>query len=277
MSCNHGLAESSAIRKLLGLLSDRWINAEKLFEQVDVDHSDIIDLGELYNCLKQMGFAQFANEYASKLFNEIDVDKDGEITKEEFVTALRALGSDSLDDVLCLESLQHMPGPPIRPDTKYVALVAHNNLKAAMVRFVAQHREWFGSQALVTTGSTGRSLEGALKISVAKKVKSGPLGGDQEIGAMIAQEQVAVVFFLRDPMDTHAHMEDIGALLRLCDTHQVPHATNISTARALMFCLKQNGIGWFSGSNKNVVVEKYDQQQQQKIAEVVKAAQTLKV
>jgi len=123
---------------------------------------------------------------------------------------------------------------------KYVALVAHNDMKPTMMAFVAIHVEFFRACNIVTTNSTGKSLEGKLGITVGLKVASGPLGGDQEIGALISKGKVGGVFFFRDPLSSHPHESDIQALTRLCDVHDVLAATNPRTGDALVHALETN-------------------------------------
>ena len=100
-------------------------------------------------------------------------------------------------------------------DTKrMIALVAHNNMKQAMLEFVGKYQTFFGQIPIVSTKSTGFSLENGLGIKIQKKVCSGPLGGDQEIGAMVANDLIAGVIFFVDPLTPHPHQDDVRALMR---------------------------------------------------------------
>lgn len=119
------------------------------------------------------------------------------------------------------------------PDGGYVALIAHDGKKDALADFVKRHREALRRLPLVATQTTGGILERAAGLSV-RKALSGPLGGDLQIGAMIAEGRVQAVIFLRDPMTPHPHEPDISALMKVCDTHNVPLATNLATAEMLM-------------------------------------------
>jgi methylglyoxal synthase len=92
---------------------------------------------------------------------------------------------------------------------------------------------------LVATKSTGQLIMEKTNIPVAL-MQSGPLGGDQQIGAMIANEDVDAVIFLRDPFMAHPHEPDVSALLRICDAHGVPLATNIVTAEAILHLLAEH-------------------------------------
>lgn len=111
-----------------------------------------------------------------------------------------------------------------------IALIAHNKKKQDMVDFVKENKEAFAKHRLYATGTTGTLLmnETGLKINLKK---SGPLGGDQEIGSMVANGKLDVVIFFRDPLTAQAHEPDISALLRLCDLYEVPLATNKASAK----------------------------------------------
>lgn len=125
---------------------------------------------------------------------------------------------------------------------KLIAIVAHNEMKPAMMAFVAAHIDFFQASRIVTTGSTGRALESGLGVNVDTKVSSGPLGGDQEIGGMIAQGTVGAVFFFRDPLSAHPHEADISALGRLCDVHDVLVATNPISGEAAVHALSTSAL-----------------------------------
>lgn len=111
-----------------------------------------------------------------------------------------------------------------------IALIAHDGKKAEMVSFLRDQLELFKSEdiELISTGTTGTFVEKA-GLSV-KCVLSGPLGGDAQIGAEVAEKKIQAVFFFRDPLDKHPHEPDIAMLMRLCDVHNVPLATNPATA-----------------------------------------------
>lgn len=121
---------------------------------------------------------------------------------------------------------------------KYVALIGHDRKKEALVEFVRQHRDYFATVGLVATESTGSRLNAELGLGI-KLVTHGPLGGDLVIGAMIAQSQIKAVFFFRDPLTAQPHEPDVSALLRVCDVHNVPLATNEGTAHCLIAWLRQ--------------------------------------
>jgi methylglyoxal synthase len=121
-----------------------------------------------------------------------------------------------------------------------IAFVAHNQKKAQMVSFVMRNKEFIDSLGLkiVTTGSTGDRLEES-GIEVYKKYNSGKFGGDVEIGSRVCEDKIAMVFFFVDPLSSHAHDTDIGALQRVCNVHNVPIATNTRTADLCLLGLKE--------------------------------------
>jgi len=123
------------------------------------------------------------------------------------------------------------------------ALIAHDNKKADMVAFVSKRLPFFNRQDIdiVTTGTTGKKVRHA-GIEDVETVNSGPLGGDAEIAAMVVRGEVDAVLFFRDPLDKHPHDVDISMLMRLCDVHDVPLATNYRTASIL--------VKWFKAKLK---------------------------
>ncbi|GIW92193.1 MAG: methylglyoxal synthase [Pirellulaceae bacterium] len=114
-----------------------------------------------------------------------------------------------------------------------IALIAHDRMKDSLVAFVREHRAFFEAHPLVATGNTGVRLRQELGLDV-ECVAHGPHGGDLIIGGRIAEGKIAAVIFLRDPLTAQPHEPDVSALLRVCDVHQVPLATNPSTALAII-------------------------------------------
>ena len=116
-----------------------------------------------------------------------------------------------------------------------IALIAHDGKKADMVAFVMKRLDFFNDKKveIVATGTTGGMIQRA-GVDKVQTVLSGPLGGDAEIGAMVANDKIDAVIFFRDPLDKHPHDVDISMLMRLCDVHEVPLATNPSTAKLLI-------------------------------------------
>jgi methylglyoxal synthase len=112
---------------------------------------------------------------------------------------------------------------------KTVALIAHDNKKDEMIAFAMEHRDVLVRYELIATGTTGRLLIERVGLNVTRML-SGPLGGDAQIAAQVAEGKVAAVFFFIDPLGKHPHDPDINSLLRICNVHDVPLATNPSTA-----------------------------------------------
>jgi methylglyoxal synthase len=114
-----------------------------------------------------------------------------------------------------------------------IALIAHDRKKDDMVRLAAEFAPFLATCTLCATGTTGGRIVDATGLTV-ERLLSGPLGGDLQIGARLAEGRVDVVVFLRDPMTPQPHEPDINALVRACDVHDVPCATNLSSARLLL-------------------------------------------
>ena len=122
-----------------------------------------------------------------------------------------------------------------------LALIAHDSKKGDMVLLVKAHREELAQLDLVATGGTGKLIQARAGLSITL-VESGPRGGDQQVGALVANGDVKAVIFLRDPLTAQPHEPDISALLRVCDVHNVPLATNLSTAEAVLRYVSQQKI-----------------------------------
>lgn len=114
-----------------------------------------------------------------------------------------------------------------------IALIAHDKKKDALVSFVRERLHTFKLHHLFATGTTGGRLADETGLSV-HRFKSGPLGGDQEIGAKVASGEIDIIIFFRDPLTAQPHEPDVSALLRLSDVYDVPLATNEGTASAVM-------------------------------------------
>jgi len=115
-----------------------------------------------------------------------------------------------------------------------LAVIAHDGKKADMVSFVMKRLPFFKRKdvQLVGTGTTGTMIiHAGLKV---ERVASGPMGGDAEIGAMVTRGEIDGVIFFRDPLDKHPHDVDISMLMRLCDVHEVPLATNYKSAHIMI-------------------------------------------
>jgi len=110
-----------------------------------------------------------------------------------------------------------------------IALIAHDLKKTEMVNFAIRNKEILSQCGLIATGTTGRLIRENTGLDI-EAVLSGPLGGDQQIGSKISCGKIDMVIFLRDPLTAQPHEPDISALLRVCDVHNVPVATNLKSA-----------------------------------------------
>ncbi|PLR77159.1 methylglyoxal synthase [Bacillus sp. V3-13] len=124
-----------------------------------------------------------------------------------------------------------------------IALIAHDKKKDDLVAFVTAYKAIFSKHTLFATGTTGLRIIEATGLDITR-CQSGPLGGDQEIGAMIANNKMDIVFFFRDPLTAQPHEPDVTALVRLCDVYSVPLATNMGTAEVLIKGLERGDIQW---------------------------------
>lgn len=115
-----------------------------------------------------------------------------------------------------------------------VALIAHDNKKEKMIQFVKKHKDILSKFELCATGTTGKRINEESGLEV-QRFLSGPIGGDQQIGAQVAQDKIDLVIFLRDPLTAQPHEPDVLALLRVCDVHQVPLATNVTSAEIMLY------------------------------------------
>lgn len=116
---------------------------------------------------------------------------------------------------------------------KKIALIAHDNKKKDLIEWAVHNKKELAKHSLVATGTTGKLIEDALDQPITKLL-SGPLGGDQQIGAMIATGDVDVIFFFFDPMEAQPHDSDVKALLRLAVAWNLPMACDRTTADFLM-------------------------------------------
>lgn len=124
-----------------------------------------------------------------------------------------------------------------------IALIAHDKKKDDMVEFSLAYKDILAEHELYATGTTGTRILEATGLSVTL-FKSGPLGGDQQIGARVAENLFDLIIFLRDPLTAQPHEPDVTALVRLCDLQSVPLATNLGTADILIKGLKNGDFKW---------------------------------
>lgn len=115
-----------------------------------------------------------------------------------------------------------------------IAIIAHDGKKAEMVAFLRNHLDFLNDKKieLVATGTTGKhAIDAGLNVQC---MLSGPNGGDAQIAAMVASHDIDIVFFFRDPLGKHPHEPDIAMLMRICDVHNIPLATNPATAELVL-------------------------------------------
>jgi len=124
-----------------------------------------------------------------------------------------------------------------------IALVAHDNKKKLMENLCVAYRHILNKHRLYATGTTGQLVEDATGLQVSKYL-AGHLGGGQQMGAQIALNDIDLVIFLRDPLHPKQYEPDIMAVLRLCDVHNIPLATNLATAEALLLSLDHGDLDW---------------------------------
>lgn len=130
-----------------------------------------------------------------------------------------------------------------------IALIAHDKKKSEMVNFMIAYEHIFAKHALYATGTTGQKIMDETDLMI-NRMKSGPLGGDQQIGAMVATGDLDLVLFFRDPLTAQPHEPDVSALLRLCDVYGIPLATNIATAELLIQAVEKGYFAWRETADK---------------------------
>jgi methylglyoxal synthase len=132
-----------------------------------------------------------------------------------------------------------------------IALIAHDGKKAEMVAFSKDNASLLSKYTLVATGTTGRLIREKAALDV-ECMQSGPLGGDAQIAAMVVEGEISAVFFFIDPLGKHPHDPDINMLLRICNVHNVPLATNESSAMCIMAAIEiaNNPVGELSHLQK---------------------------
>lgn len=131
-----------------------------------------------------------------------------------------------------------------------IALIAHDKKKDNLVQFTTAYKAIFSEHTLYATGTTGTRIQEATGLSI-HRFQSGPLGGDQEIGAMIAKNKMDAIFFFRDPLTAQPHEPDVSALMRLCDVYSIPLATNMGTAEILIRGVEEGMLEWRELRNEN--------------------------
>ncbi len=124
-----------------------------------------------------------------------------------------------------------------------IALIAHDKKKPDMVSFCIAYKDILAKHRLCATGTTGMLISEATGLKI-RRFLSGPMGGDQQIGSLVAYNKIDIVIFNRDPLTAQPHEPDISALLRLCDVHNIPLATNLATAEVLLMSAERGDLDW---------------------------------
>lgn len=124
-----------------------------------------------------------------------------------------------------------------------IGLIAHNAKKKLMQNFCIAYRGILSKHELYATGTTGRLIEEVTNLNVHKYL-AGHLGGEQQLGSQIEHNQIDMVIFLRDPHMPSAHEPDVSNVVRLCDVHNIPIATNLATAELLIKALERGDLDW---------------------------------
>ncbi len=130
-----------------------------------------------------------------------------------------------------------------------IALIAHDEKKDELVNFAIAYESIFAEYTLYATGTTGKRIMEETDLEIIR-MNSGPLGGDQQIGAMIATGELDLILFFRDPLTAQPHEPDVSALLRLCDVYGIPLATNIATAELLIRSVEKGYFKWRDTADK---------------------------
>lgn len=124
-----------------------------------------------------------------------------------------------------------------------IALVAHNNKKILMENLCIAYRHILNKHNLFATGSTGTLIEESANLTI-NKYLAGHLGGKQQLGSQIVNNNIDLLIFLRDPSYAKDYEDDINSIMRLCDMHNIPLASNLSTAEALLLALDRGDLDW---------------------------------
>lgn len=124
-----------------------------------------------------------------------------------------------------------------------IGLVAHDTKKKLMQNFCIAYRGILSKHDLYATGTTGRLIEEVTNLTIHKYL-AGRLGGEQQLGAQIEHNDIDLVIFLRDPMTAKSHEPNVHEVVKLCDMHNIPIATNLATAELLIKALDRGDLDW---------------------------------
>ena len=124
-----------------------------------------------------------------------------------------------------------------------IGLIAHDSKKTLMQNFCIAYRGILSRNELYATGTTGRLIEEVTNLNVHKYL-AGPLGGKQQLGSQIEHNNIDLLIFFRDPLSPRSHEPDVNDIVKLCDMYNIPIATNIATAEALILALDRGDLDW---------------------------------
>ena len=124
-----------------------------------------------------------------------------------------------------------------------IGMIAHDAKKKLMQNFCIAYRGILNKHELYATGTTGRLIEEVTSLNIHKYL-AGHLGGEQQMGAQIEHNQMDLVIFLRDPLSPKSHEPDVNTVVRLCDTHNIPLATNLASAELMIKALDRGDLDW---------------------------------
>ena len=125
-------------------------------------------------------------------------------------------------------------------EKKTIALIAHDNMKPSIIEWCKQHKDALAVHELCGTGTTSMRISEATGLKV-KGYRSGPLGGDQQIGALTAEGKIDIIIFFSDPLTAQPHDPDVKALLRIAQVYDIPIANNRATADCIITSLSHGG------------------------------------
>jgi methylglyoxal synthase len=182
-------------------------------------------------CVGELGFL---GENPAIATVECKSEVEAYFVDKQCLYALNALDSQRGMGLMFLLSKLALERWGGRYHDRYIALVAHDNKKAELIDFVKRHRSFFEGRNLIATRTTGQRMSAELGMNMARTTLSGPMGGDQEIGGLVSNGLIEAVFFFRDPAWSAPHLSDVNALVRICEVHNVPIATNVSTAESML-------------------------------------------
>ncbi|WP_182199397.1 methylglyoxal synthase [Paraliobacillus salinarum] len=131
-----------------------------------------------------------------------------------------------------------------------IALIAHDKKKESIIEFAMSYKHILDKHQLFATGTTGEKISDATGLDIFR-FQSGPLGGDQQIGARIAENKMDLVIFFRDPLTAQPHEPDISALMRLCDVYKIPLVTNLAGAEIVIRGLEAGFFEWRTLINRD--------------------------